>query len=115
MAIFDHIWPFGVDFEAFKKPLEMKGLSSGIPMLHGTNHNTNYFTFNVYAYYLNTYLMFEDQYLEHTKVRLKVKKESPEERKLRYENLLNKHQFSRAQLARYLGCSRAWVTIVLKD
>jgi len=57
--------------------------------------------------------MFEDKYLAIKLSLIKPKRESKTERKQRFEDLVNKHGWSRAELARHLGYSRAWVTKVL--
>ena len=82
-------------------------------MLHRTFGNTNYFTFPVNAYYYGSYLLFEDEYSAILSLKKKPKRETTEERKERFIYLVNKYNFTRAELARHLGCSRAWVTKVL--
>jgi len=85
----------------------------GFSMLHRTFDNTNYFTFPVNAYRHGRNLILEDEYFAILRSKKKQKMETEEERKLRFLHLLNKHNFTRANLARHLGCSRAWVTKVL--
>jgi len=82
-------------------------------LLHGTLGNTNYFTFPVNAYYYRRTFMFEDKYKDMKQSLIKPKKETKAERKQRFQDLVNKHDWSRADLARHLGCSRVWVTKVL--
>ena len=86
---------------------------SSIISLHGTFDNTNYFTFPVNAYSHGRNLILEDEYFAILRSKKKQKMETAEERKLRFLHLVNKHNFTRANLARHLGCSRAWVTKVL--
>ena len=45
----------------------------------------------------------------------KVKRETKEERAARSQRLMEENGWSRAELARQLGVSRAWVTKVLQD
>jgi len=85
----------------------------GFSMLHRTFGNTNYFTFPVNAYSHGRNLILEDEYFTILRSKKKQKMETAEERKLRFLHLVNKHNFTRANLARHLGCSRAWVTKVL--
>ena len=80
---------------------------------HGTFDNTNYFTFPVNAYSHGRNLILDDEYFSILRSKKKQKMETAEERKLRFLHLVNKHNFTRANLARHLGCSRAWVTKVL--
>ena len=82
-------------------------------LLHGTFDNTNYFTFPVNAYSHGRNLILDDEYFAILRSKKKQKMETAEERKLRFLHLVNKHNFTRANLARHLGCSRAWVTKVL--
>ena len=44
-----------------------------------------------------------------------LKKRKKETRAEHYIRLLERHEWSRAQLAKYLGVSRAWVTTVLNN
>tara|TARA_B100001750_G_scaffold241909_1_gene254337 strand:+ start:134 stop:385 length:252 start_codon:yes stop_codon:yes gene_type:complete len=82
-------------------------------LLHGTFDNTNYFIFPVNAYSHGRNLILDDEYFAILRSKKKQKMETAEERKLRFFRLVNKHNFTRANLARHLGCSRAWVTKVL--
>ena len=86
-----------------------------ITWLHGTLGNTNYFTFPVNAYYYRRIFMFEDKYLAIKLSLIKPKRETKIERKQRFEDLVNKNGWSRAELARHLGSSRAWVTKVMSS
>jgi hypothetical protein len=98
-----------LDKGGIKKP----HISAGFRWLHGTFGNTNYFTFPVNAYSQGRNLILEDEYFAILRSKKKQEMETAEERKLRFLHLLNKHNFTRANLARHLGCSRAWVTKVL--
>ena len=71
-------------------------------MLHGTFGNMNYFTFPVNAYKHGRNLILEDEYFTIVRSKKKQKMEIAEERKLRFLRLLNKHNFTRANLARHL-------------
>jgi len=82
-------------------------------LLHRTFGNTNYFTFPVNAYSHGRNLILDDEYFAILRSKKKHEMETAEERKLRFLRLVNKHNFTRANLARHLGCSRAWVTKVL--
>jgi DNA invertase Pin-like site-specific DNA recombinase len=42
-------------------------------------------------------------------------RESKKKRKERFNSLLNKNKWTRSELARYLGASRAWVSKVLNN
>jgi len=47
--------------------------------------------------------------------KVKPKKETMIERKIRYQKLIDEHNWSRSELSRQLGVSTAWVSMVLNS
>jgi len=47
--------------------------------------------------------------------KVKPKKETMIERKIRYQKLIDKNNWSRSELSRQLGVSTAWVSMVLNS
>ena len=47
--------------------------------------------------------------------KVKPKKETMIERKIRYQKLIDEHNWSRSELSRELGVSTAWVSMVLNS
>ena len=90
-------------------------INEGFLWLHGTVGNTNYFIFTISVYYYKGNLLFEEDYFAIIQSNIKPKRETREEKRVRFKHLLNKHNWTRAELARHLGFSGAWVTMVLKN
>ena len=93
-----------------KNPLSEKGVSH---RLRGTNGNANYFTFKVVAYSYRRGLLLEDDYSFILSSTVKPSKETKLERRMRYSLLMKENGWTRAELSRQLGVSRAWVTMTL--
>ena len=86
---------------------------SSIISLRGTNGNANYFTFKVVAYSYRRGLLLEDDYTFILSSTVKPSKETKLERRMRYSLLMKENGWTRAELSRQLGVSRAWVTMTL--
>ena len=82
-------------------------------VLRGTNGNANYFTFKVVAYSYRRGLLLEDDYTFILSSTVKPSKETKLERQKRYSLLMKENGWTRAELSRQLGVSRAWVTMTL--
>ena len=82
-------------------------------MLRRTNGNANYFIFKVVAYSYKRGLLLEDDYTFISSSTVKPCKETKLERRKRYSLLINKNGWTKAELARQLGVSRAWVTMTV--
>ena len=80
-------------------------------MLHGTNGNVDYFTFKVVDYSYRRSLLLEDDYTFILTSTAKPIKETNLERRKRYSLLMKENGWTRAELSRQLGVSRAWVTM----
>ena len=83
-------------------------------VLRGTNGNANYFTFKVVAYNYRRGLLLEDDYTFILTSIVKPIKETNLERRKRYSLLMKGNGWTRAELSRQLGVSRAWVTMTLE-
>ena len=79
----------------------------------GTEENTNYFTFNLTGYMYKYKLVNTFKYTTASAPKVKPKKETMIERKIRYQKLIDEHNWSRSELSRQLGVSTAWVSMVL--
>ena len=88
-------------------------INEGFLLLLGTNGNTNYFTFKVVAYSYRRGLLLEDDYSFILSSTVKPSKETKLERRMRYSLLMKENGWTRAELSRQLGVSRAWVTMTL--
>ena len=84
-------------------------------MYPGTEGNTNYFTFNLTGYMYKYKLVNTFKYTTASASKVKPKKETMIERKIRYQKLIDKHNWSRSALSRELGVSTAWVYMVLNS
>ena len=81
----------------------------------GTEENTNYFTFNLTGYMYKYKLVNTFKYTTVSAPKVKPKKETMIERKIRYQKLIDEHNWSRSELSRQLGVSTAWVSMVLNS
>ncbi len=93
--------------------LKKPHISAGFRWLRGTNGNANYFTFKVVAYSYRQGLLLEDDYTFILSSTVKPSKETKLERRMRYSLLMKENGWTRAELSRQLGVSRAWVTMTL--
>ena len=82
-------------------------------VLRRTNGNANYFIFKVVAYSYKRGLLLEDDYTFFLSSTVKPSKETKLERRKRYSRLMKENSWTKAELARQLGVSRAWVTMTL--
>ena len=89
----------------------LTGLRYQPGLLCGSNGNMNYFTFKVIAYSYKRGLLLEDDYAFILSSTVKPWKETKLERRKRYSLLMKKNSWTKAELARQLGVSRAWVTM----
>ena len=86
------------------------------PLLYpGTEENTNYFTFNLTGYMYKYKLVNTFKYTTVSAPKVKPKKETMIERKIRYQKLIDENNWSRSELSRQLGVSTAWVSMVLNS
>ena len=92
---------------------DFKSLSIDPQLLRGTNGNANYFTLKVVAYSYRQGLLLEDDYTFILSSTVKPSKETKLERRMRYSLLMKENGWTRAELSRQLGVSRAWVTMTL--
>ena len=83
-----------MDNGGIKKP----HISVGFRWFHGTFDNTSYFTFPVNAYRHGRNLILDNEYFSILRSKKKQKMETAGERKLRFLHLVNKHNFTRANL-----------------
>ena len=81
----------------------------------GTEENTNYFTFNLTGYMYKYKLVNTFKYTTISAAKVKPKKETMIERKIRYQKLIDENNWSRSELSRELGVSTAWVSMVLNS
>jgi len=81
----------------------------------GTEENTNYFTFNLRGYMYKYKLVNTFKYTTESAPKVKPKKETMIERKIRYQKLIDENNWSRSELSRQLGVSTAWVSMVLNS
>jgi hypothetical protein len=82
-------------------------------LLRRTNGNANYFIFKVVAYSYKRGLLLEDDYTFISSSTIKPCKETKLERRKRYSLLMKENSWTKAELARQLGVSRAWVTMTV--
>ena len=81
----------------------------------GTEENTNYFTFYLTGYMYKYNLVNTFKYTTASASKVKPKKETMIERKIRYQILIDETNWSRSELSRQLGVSTAWVSMVLNS
>ena len=81
----------------------------------GTDKNINYFTFNLTGYMFKYKLVNTFKCTTASASKVKPKKETMIERKIRYQKLIDKYNWSRSELSRQLGVSTAWVSMVLNS
>ncbi len=85
------------------------------PQHPGTNANTNYFSFVLTGYMYKYDFIGENEYTFILSSKVKPKKESMGERKIRFQLLIEENDWSRSELSRQLGVSTAWVSMVLNS
>ena len=81
--------------------------------LGGTNKLANFFVVEISVVFRRKFFPDKESYLQNNPP--KSRRETKEERAARFQRLMVENGWTRVELARQLGVSRAWVTKVLKD
>lgn len=89
------------------------GFSSLQDTLRASNDNSNFFEVEIPVVFRRYFFLDRDLYLQNRPP--KPHRETTEERAARFKQLMDENDWTRAELARQLGVSRAWVTKVLKN
>ncbi len=84
-------------------------LSSTLPT---HNRFSNFFEVEIPVVFSRQFFLDKEAYIAN--LPLKQKRETKEERAVRFQQLMDDNGWTKAELARQLGVSRAWVTKVLK-
>ena len=81
--------------------------------LGGTNKFANFFVVEIPVVFRRQFFLDRKLYLQNHPP--KARRETKAERATRYQRLMEENGWTRAELARQLGVSRAWVTKVLRS
>ncbi|MFC1547045.1 helix-turn-helix domain-containing protein [Candidatus Neomarinimicrobiota bacterium] len=81
-------------------------------MLRATIINSNFLEVEIPVVFSRQFFLDKDSYIANRPP--KPQRETKEERAARFQRLMDDNGWSRAELARQLGVSRAWVTKVLR-
>ena len=81
-------------------------------MLGGTNKFANFFVVEIPVVYRRGFFLDRELYMQNNPP--KPHRDTMEERAVRFQQLMDENDWTRAELARQLGVSRAWVTKVLR-
>ena len=82
-------------------------------MLRASDINSNFFVIEIPVVFRRYFFLDKAAYLANLPP--KPKHETGEERATRFQRLMDDNGWTRAELARQLGVSRAWVTKVLSN
>jgi hypothetical protein len=80
--------------------------------LRATIINSNFFVVEIPVVFRRYFFLDKDAYLKNLPP--KPKRETKEDRAARFQRLMDENGWTRAEVARELGVSRAWVTKVLR-
>ena len=81
--------------------------------LGGTNKFSNFFEVEIPVVFRRGFFLDHELYIQNHPA--KPHRETREERANRFQLLMDENDWTRAELARQLGVSRAWVTRVLRN